>query len=162
MQKNGQLGAAPHCLVAELRAPPQCTRDLKNGNTTRLPPKRTHPSRGVRRGRAAKARALASTKHRGQLRNGPRRDERQNHKSMSFASTTKRPTKLRKYVFLSDGLAFLVRCRSHNTRHRRDKHGDISPQMTESAPAPGAQVPKTPKVCAITFPLTVHGSYRIT
>ena len=55
MQKNGRPRAAPHCLVAELRAPPQCTRDLKNGNTTRLPPKRTHPNRSATRGRAIKA-----------------------------------------------------------------------------------------------------------
>ena len=84
MQKNGQPRAAPHCLVAELRAPIQCSRDLKNGNTTRLPPKRTHPNRSATKDRAA------------------------------------------------------------------------------SVPASGAQVPKTPKVCAITLPLTVHGSYRIT
>lgn len=84
MQKNGRPRAAPHCLVAELRAPLQCTRDLKNGNTTRLPPKRTHPNRSATKDRAA------------------------------------------------------------------------------SVPASGAQVPKTPKVCAITLPLTVHGSYRIT
>lgn len=84
MQKNGQLGTAPHCLVAELRAPLQCTRDLKNGNTTRLPPKRTHPNRSATKDRAA------------------------------------------------------------------------------NTPASGAQVSKTPKVCAITLPLTVYGSYRIT
>lgn len=58
MQKNDRLGAAPHCLVAELRAPLQCTRDLKNGNTTRLPPKRTHPNRSATKDRAAKARLL--------------------------------------------------------------------------------------------------------
>lgn len=84
MQKNDRLGAVPHCLVAELRAPLQCTRDPQNGNTTRLPPKRTHPNRSATRGGAA------------------------------------------------------------------------------NTPASGAQVPKTPKVCAITLPLTVYGSYRIT
>ena len=71
MQKNGQLGAAPHCLVAELRAPPQCTRDLKNGNTTRLPPKRTHPNR-------------SATKRQSRKRPRVRRSGPKNAKSMRY------------------------------------------------------------------------------